>query len=78
MAPFNGSFKFFLKSEDIHDLDLPMDRLRAKGGTMVMWDTKLDRFVTVLRPVSPSVLPLLVKIPESAPACHICMYLPVH
>ena len=43
---------------------------------MVMWDIKLDLFVTVIRPVSSSVLPLLVKIPETAPACHICIYLP--
>ena len=43
---------------------------------MAMWDKELDQFVTVLSPVSPSVLSLLVKLPETVPACHICVYLP--
>ena len=76
MDIFAGSFKFVLNSEDSHDLDLPLDRLRAKGGTMVMWDIKLDQVIIVIKPVSPSILPLLVKIPGAAPACHIGVYLP--
>ena len=71
MTLFTGSYKFVLNSEDMHDLDLPMDRSRAKGGTMAMWDTKLDKHVTVLKSPSSSVLPLLLKIPGVAPACHI-------
>ena len=76
MNLFTGSYSFVLNSEDMHDLDLPMDRLRAKGGTMAMWESKLDQHVTVMKSPSSSVLPLLVKIPGTAPACHIGIYLP--
>ena len=76
MNTFAGSYKYVLNSEDSHDPDLPLDRFRAKGGTMAMWDNNLDQLVTVLKTVSPSVLPLLVKIPDSAPTCHIVVYLP--
>ena len=76
MTLFDGSYKFVLNSEDSHDLDLPLDRMKAKGVTMAMWDSKLDQFVTILKPQSSSVLPLLVKIPGITPACHIGVYMP--
>ena len=55
MSLFSGSYKFILNSEDSHDPDLPMDRLRAKGDTVAMWDCKIDQYVTVLKTSSPSV-----------------------
>ena len=76
MIPFNGKYKFVLNSKDSHDLDLPMEKLKAKGGTMAMWDTKIDQHVTVLKTNSPSVLALLVKLPGHVPACHIGVYMP--
>jgi hypothetical protein len=76
MGPFNGKYKFSLNSEDCHDPDLPLERFRAKGGTLAMWETKLDQYVTVLPTNSSAVLPLLVKIPGLVQACHIGVYLP--
>ena len=60
MGPFNGNYKFSMNSEDSHDPDLPLDRFKAKGGTLAMWSAKLDQFITVLPSNSPSVLPLLI------------------
>ena len=71
MTQFDGAYKFALNSEDSFDLDLSLDRVKAKGGTMAMWDTNLDQYVTVLKTISPAVLPLLVKIPGLLETCHI-------
>ena len=76
MTIFAGKFSYSLNSEDCHDPDLPLDSFRAKGGTMAMWDTSLDPHITVLPTSSPAVLPLLVKLPGLAVACHIGIYLP--
>ena len=76
MTQFDGAYKFALNSEDSFDLDLSLDRVKAKGGTMAMWDTNLDQYVTVLKTTSPAVLPLLVKIPGLLETCHIGVYMP--
>ena len=34
MELFGDTFKYSLNSEDCHDLDLPLNRIRAKGDTM--------------------------------------------
>ena len=59
MQAFSGKFNFSLNSEDMFDMDLSMDKVKAKGGTLVMWDSKLDQHVTVLHAPSPAVIPLL-------------------
>ena len=76
MELFGDKFKYSLNSEDCHDLDLPLDRVRAKGGTMAMWHSSLDQYITVLPSASPAILPLLVKLPDLAISCHIGTYLP--
>ena len=76
MTLFEGCYKYSLNSEDKHDLDIPMDRMKAKGGTMAMWSLHIDQHITVLPTSSPSVLPLMIKLPGLAPACHIGVYLP--
>jgi hypothetical protein len=76
MALFDDNYKYSLNSEGKHDLDIPMDRIRAKGGTMAMWCSDIDQYVTALPTSSAAVLPLMVKLPGLAPACHIGVYLP--
>jgi hypothetical protein len=73
MTMFEGSYKYNLNSEDKHDLDIPLDRMRAKGGTMAMWSSHIDQHITVLPTSSSSVLPLLVKLPGLVPASHWCI-----
>ena len=68
-------YKFFLNSKDRHLPDLPMDTLRAKGGTMAMWASHLDPYVTVLPSASSAVLPLILAIPGFATTAHIGIYL---
>ena len=70
------SFKYHLNSEDVFCPDLPVETLRAKGGTMALWDSSLDPFISILDHSSSSSLPLLLDIPNINPSIHIGIYLP--
>ena len=76
MSIFNGRYKFFSNTPDIYDLNLPLERCKAVGGTMAMWKSSIDQYVTVLETSSSSVLPILLKLPSTDPSCHIGIYLP--
>ena len=41
-----------------------------------MWQTSIDQFVTIENSISPSILPLVVKIPGVVTSCHIGVYFP--
>ena len=71
MACFIGEYLFYSNSEDQFDHDLPLIRPRAFGGTMAMWKIELDPYVTILRPPSASILPLLFKPPGQPTSIHI-------
>ena len=73
---FHGNYSFHLNSEDILCPDLPLDRRKAVGGTMAMWRTQLDPYVTVIPSTSTSYLPILLAIPGVATSVHIALYLP--
>ena len=53
-----------------------MITFKAHGGTMVMWRTGLDPFVTTLSTPSPSFLPILLQIPGFSKSIHIAIFLP--
>ena len=71
-----SSYKFYLNSPDQFDPDLPLTKLRAKGGTMALWHSSVDQYVTRLQAPSSAVLPILVNLPGYRQSCHICVYLP--
>ena len=73
MDIFN-EYKYYANLPDDFDSDLPLDKLCAKGGTMVLWHSEVDKYVTVLNPPSSAVLPIAFKIPGFKPSCHIGVY----
>ena len=75
-SPFNGEYSFLLNSEETSNPELALDSSKAYGGTLLMWRSELDPFVTPLPTTSPSFLPILLKIPGFAPSIHISLYLP--
>ena len=76
MTIFKGKYEYSLNSPDIHDSHLSLDKSRAFGGTLAMWKSSLDPYVTVLEAPSSSILPLLLKLPGYKSSCHIGTYLP--
>ena len=75
-SPFSGEYSFLLNSEETSNPELALDSRKAYGGTLLMWKSELDPFVTPLPTTSPSFLPILLKIPGFAPSIHIALYLP--
>ena len=76
MRYFRGEYVGFLNSEDLYDNDLPMTISRAKGGTLMMWKSSLDPFITVLPSDSPAFLPVILELPDTVKSIHVCLYLP--
>ena len=76
LLPFRGMYEAHLNSEDLHVPDLALDKVKAHGGTMVMWHTSLSPYVTILPSESPSYLSVLVKMPGTIPSIHTALYLP--
>ena len=66
----------YLNSDDLHDPELAMIRSRIMGGTLVMWATHLDPFVTVHQPASSSATALILQIPGYNVSIHVAIYLP--
>ena len=78
MQHLHGQYKYFLNSEDLFDLDLPLLKSKAHGGTMAMWKASLDPFISVQQPPSSSFLPIVFSPPDSITSIHVSVYLPTH
>ena len=76
MSIFSNYSVPLLNSADIFDPSLPLEKSRAKGGTLAMWKTSLDPYVTPLDCPSPSILPLLINKPGFTKSCHVGVYMP--
>ena len=51
-----GQFSFHLNSEDLLHPELALEHHKAKGGTLALWKSSLDPFVTVIPTLSSSAL----------------------
>ena len=67
---------FYLNSEDLYDESLPLERGKAKGGTMVLWHPSLDPFITVMPSTTSSILLIRVRMPGCVESYHFCIYFP--
>ena len=76
LRPFLGQYDAHLNSEDNHEQDLALDKVKAKGGTMIMWHISLTPFITVIPSESPSFQTILLKMPGTVPSFHTAVYLP--
>ena len=78
MQPFRGEYSYSLNSADKYDPDLSLVKARAHGGTMILWKTCHDPYIS-LHPVStPAILPLIFSPPSNSVSIHVCVYLPTH
>ena len=57
-------------------MELPFNKNKSHGGTMVLWKHSLDQFVTPIQPVSQSFQPIVFHPPNSPPSLQIALYLP--
>ena len=73
-----GEYKCYVNSEDQFDPELPLRKIKAHGGTMMLWRASYDAFISVIQPPSPAILPVLFSPPNGLPSVHICVYLPTH
>ena len=70
------SYSYHLNSEDRHNNSLPLVKSKAKGGTLLLWPSAFDPFITILPTPSPALLPCVLKLPGYLTSYHICIYLP--
>ena len=76
MVYFRGEYSFSLNLEDCHNQELPPRTNRAKGGTLNMWKSYHDQYITVCNTDSPAYLPIVVDIPGIKISIHVALYLP--
>ena len=76
MSLFKDDFHGELNSEDKFETEIAMTRTRSTGGTMVMWKTTLDSYITVHQVNTTSFLPVVYSPPGSPVSIHIALYLP--
>ena len=76
MNLFKGEYSSSLSSDDVFDLELPLIKNRAKGGTMVLWKKQLDQYISVLASSSSSFLPIVFSFPDLPVTILIALYLP--
>ena len=76
MNLFKGEYCSSLSSDDLLDPELPLLKMRAKGGTMALWKKIIDPYVTIVPSSTSSILSLVFSPPGLVPAILICLYLP--
>ena len=70
------SYSYHLNSEDLFDEYLPLVKSKAKGGTLLLWSSELDPYITILPTPTSAILPCRVSLPGLIISYHICIYLP--
>ena len=73
---FPPNISFHLNSEDMFDEALPLERSRAKGGTMALWPSSLDPYISILPTTTPAILPCRLRMPGLMETFHFCIYFP--
>ena len=76
LKPLIPTYCHHLNSEDKYYPELALEKRQAHGGTLALWHSALDPFISILPTTSPAVLPLLLSIPGLSPSVHIGIYLP--
>ena len=76
LQPFLGCYSFHLNSEDLHTPEIALEKSRTKGGTMILWQSSLDPFVTIIPTSSPSVAAIILRVPGYSITAHLAIYLP--
>ena len=76
MAYLHNNYSFSLNSEDTLDPEAPYTKNRTSGGSMVLWKSELDKYISVHPVSSTSFLPVVFSPPGVPTTVHIGLYLP--
>ena len=76
MKPLSGDYCASLNSADLYDPCLPLHKSKAHGGTLVLWKSEHDPYITVWPLSTTSFLPIIFHPPGSALSVHVAVYLP--
>lgn len=76
MTTCMNKYNYSINSEDKYDQESAFTKNKTSGGTMVLWRTELDPYITVFPVSTTSFLPVIYSPPDSAPSIHISIYLP--
>ena len=76
LSALSPTYSYHLNGEDSYSPDLPLTARRSFGGTLAIWHSAINPFVTLLPTSSPAILPLHLAIPGLASSTHIGVYLP--
>ena len=76
LQTFHGCYSYHLNSEDLHNPEIALDNSKIKGGTMVLWQTSMDPYITIIPTNTSSITALLLKIPGYTVSVHLCIYMP--
>ena len=76
MRPLSGDYKACLNSSDRYDPELPLFKSKAHGGTLILWKTQWDPYITTSHLTTTSFLPIVFQPPGIHPTIHIAVYLP--
>ena len=75
MCCLDDLYNYSLNSDDLYDLELPLKKSHARGGTMLLWKKWLDPYVTVLPSAKTSGFHVMVL---SLPNCHVSFHVSVY
>ena len=78
MEYLRGEYSYALNSMDKQDPELPLVKSKAIGGSMILWNHRLDPYVTVHPVNTSSFLPIIFSPPDSPVSIHVSVYLPTH
>ena len=73
-----GEYCWQLTSDDLLDPELPLNKSRSNGGTLLLWLKDLDPYIEVVCPTSKAFLPIILKMPDLKVSIHVSIYLPTH
>ena len=76
MKLLEDKYCVFLNTDDLYDPELPLIRSRIVGGTMVLWSTHLDPYVTIHHTGTSSFTVLILQLPGYQISIHVGLYLP--
>ena len=74
MALLQGEYCFALNSADKYDPELPLVKTKAHGGTMILWKSCHDPYLSLHPVSSPSILPVIFNPPHSSVSIHVAVY----
>ena len=66
----------YLNTDDLYDSELALLKSRIVGGTMVLWATHLDPYVTISPTSTSSFTILVLQLPGYQTSVHVTLYLP--